>query len=35
VPSLSIPAQAGADEIAGEARKHVIEEAELVATYGR
>ncbi|RIA45471.1 YbhB/YbcL family Raf kinase inhibitor-like protein [Dichotomicrobium thermohalophilum] len=34
VPSLSIPAQAGADEIADEARKHVIEEAELVATYG-
>jgi len=35
VPSLSIAPQAGAAEIADEAGKHVIEEAALVASYGR
>jgi Raf kinase inhibitor-like YbhB/YbcL family protein len=35
VPSLSVPAQAGADRLWREARKHVIEEAELVGVYER
>ena len=35
VPSLSVPAQAGADLLWREARKHVLETAELVGTYER
>lgn len=35
VPSLSLPARVGAQKIWAEARKHLIEEAELVGTYSR
>ena len=35
VPSLGIPAQAGARELWAEAKKHMIEQAELVGTYER
>ncbi|RCS25676.1 YbhB/YbcL family Raf kinase inhibitor-like protein [Phyllobacterium salinisoli] len=35
VPRLAIPAKAGAQQIWHEARKHVIEEAELVGIYQR
>lgn len=35
VPSLEVPAQIGVGEIWEEARKHALEEAELVGTYER
>lgn len=35
VPSLSVAAQVGAQQIWEEARKHLIEEAELIGTYER
>lgn len=33
VPSLTVPAQAGAEEVWREARKHAIEETDLVGIY--
>jgi len=35
VPSLSVPAQAGVAQIWQDARKHMLEQAELVGTYER
>lgn len=35
VPNLAVPGQAGAERIWHEARKHLIDEAEIVGTYER
>ena len=35
VPNISLPAEAGVERLWQEARKHLIEEAELVGTYER